>query len=912
MNRITNTVAAFDASPYRSAPSGVIFAKSAGEVARLLAECNSSAEPVGFRAAGTSLCGQSITQGMQISIMKAFGNYSVENGGAILRAEPAVRGAIANRALAKFGKRFPADPASIAHCTIGGITANNSSGMNSGVALNPYNTIQEAKYILTDGNIINSCPAAPNNIRHVRADLAQALMELRRRTMANTALTNEIKLKFSIKNTIGLPINAFVDYDTPDDIALHLLTGSEGILAFISEMAYSTIPLRQKRFCGLLVFRDLISAVAALEPMKTIDGVFALELMDFNSLQSVRGTFEMSFGSIQLPDGCCAVLFEYSSNSDEEIENIKSRICELIRSFNLVREPIIASNAKEMDAIWQIRNGLLPSLGKNRPKGTAAIIEDVAFPHDCLVDAIKQLRELLDRFGFERSGIYGHGLDGNVHFIIAQEFSSDELIAKYSRFNDELSELILRFRGSLKAEHGTGRAMAEYVPIHWSAEAYSLMQDTKMLFDPRAILNPGVIFPNANTDSRIVIKSYPVLDTEADNCIECGFCESICPSRDITLTPRKRIRLMREIRESADKALMKDFIYSGLETCAGDGLCAMNCPVGINTGNLIKGMRAERNGIASRFVAESIADNFSLAESIAKASIRGGNAIASIIGAKAISGGMKIAEKCARTALPKPIEEMGAPANVPDRSAIDADFVYFPCCVSRMFGAPPNQEKDIIATFLSVATKAGIKIAIPPFISDYCCGMSFQSKGFHSAFAESANKTIEMLAEASNGGSIPIFFDSSSCACTIKNCNDALTDANKALFSRMAIQDSVEFLSEHVLPRLKIANRIERAILHNTCSQTKMNLNAVFRSIAERCAKTVIVPENNGCCGFAGDRGFLFPELTASATRAEAEEVNSFGPAEYYSSNLPCEMGMSHATGCQYLPIVYLLDKVSE
>jgi D-lactate dehydrogenase len=613
-----------------------------------------------------------------------------------------------------------------------------------------------------------------------------------------------------------------------------------------------------------------------------------------------------------IPPASCALLFEYSAVSTSELSSVESEVRSVFNRMETLFPPIIAQNEKEIDNIWTIRNGLLSSLGKNRPAGTTAIIEDVAFPAGELTPAITELRELLNRSGYSESGIYGHGLDGNVHFIIAQEFSSEASKDRYAKFNGELSDLVLRFNGSLKAEHGTGRAMAEYVPKHWSPQAYEIMIETKRLFDTNNILNPGVVFPSEGSDKKIVFKDYPVLGNASDKCIECGFCETVCPSRNLTLTPRKRIRLMREIAKSGPNELGDMFKYYGLNTCAADGLCAENCPVGINTGAIIKSLREQLNKRLSRSIAKFVAEEFSYAQSLGRFAVRAGNISMRMIGMNAINKIIRATENITSTELPKVTENMGNPPYIPHVRKAGSDIIYFPCCVSRIMGKPTGQQEGIIEKFLTVSERAGLKLTIPNDISGYCCGMSMQSKGFPEAFAESANRLIIMLWDESDAGRAPILFDSSSCSFTVKNFRDVLTEENRAKYDQMTILDSVEYLNDWVLPKLEIKRLAKCSVLHNTCSQTKMKLNHKLLSIAERCSEKVITPESNGCCGFAGDRGFLFPELTESATRDEAEELSQIDNAEYYSSNLPCETGMSNATAKHYLPIVYLVDTASK
>jgi D-lactate dehydrogenase len=165
--------------------------------------------------------------------------------------------------------------------------------------------------------------------------------------------------------------------------------------------------------------------------------------------------------------------------------------------------------------------------------------------------------------------------------------------------------------------------------------------------------------------------------------------------------------------------------------------------------------------------------------------------------------------------------------------------------------------------------------------------------------------------EWSEHGKYPIVVDTTSCTQTLRTCVDDLSPKDKSLYQQLTILDGVEFLHDHVLPKLDIHPVDEDIILHPNCSARRLGLDGKMLSIANRCAKSAAVPLNLGCCAFAGDRGLLLPELTQSATEKETAEVLSRNYGGYYSSNITCEIGMSEATGKDYVSIVYLVEKSS-
>jgi D-lactate dehydrogenase len=437
------------------------------------------------------------------------------------------------------------------------------------------------------------------------------------------------------------------------------------------------------------------------------------------------------------------------------------------------------------------------------------------------------------------------------------------------------------------------------------------------------MLNPGVII-NPNPQTHIThLKSLSLVSSEVDKCIECGFCESKCPSRRLTLTPRQRIVVQREISHlrttGSDSSILDsvidDFSYAGIDTCAVDGLCATACPVGINTGDLTRRLRAESITSRGERIANWLAEHFSLTETAVGFGVRLGHLAESMIDTRGVNSIVKTAEKLAGTRLPKWNSHI--PNLTKNLSALrglsgSTDFVYFPSCISRQLGAPRSDSHlSLVETLITISKRANVNLRIPKDISGTCCGMPFHSKGYASAYRASLHRAILHFWEWSEHGRLPIIIDTTSCTHTLRTCFKDLSSEDMTLYRQMTILDSIDFVHDVLLPKLNIRPINEDVILHPNCSAQKLGVQDKFVSIAKQCARTATVPLTLGCCGFAGDRGLLFPELTASATGKESTEVNSRRYGGYYSSNIPCEIGMSEATGKDYVSIVYLVEKAS-
>ena len=545
-------------------------------------------------------------------------------------------------------------------------------------------------------------------------------------------------------------------------------------------------------------------------------------------------------------------------------------------------------------------------------------------PVDKLGDAILDLHQLFKKHAYDNAIVFGHAKDGNIHFLITPSFNDQSEVTRYDNFMHELVDVVVnKHDGTLKAEHGTGRNMAPFVETEWGGELYELMKQVKQAIDPKSILNPGVII---NDDKNIHIKNIkllPTVEEEVDKCTECGYCEHKCPSRNLTTTPRRRIVIRRELKKLQQsgennryKMLLNQYQYDGLDTCAVDGLCATACPVDINTGDLVKRLRRENHSRLANSIALIVAENFGLAVWMARMGLKKGHLLNEIFGKKTMAGFTKTMRKVF-SGVPLWTEQIAHPPSlkvlrkkVVQNNAVDK-ILYFPSCISRMMGSGTGDKKNVMETFLSVSRKANIEVVILSEISRSCCSQIFSSKGYSAAYAYTANDIIKKLWQDSEQGQLKIVTDVSSCAYSLKNLRHVLDDENKLKFDQLKIYDSVDYLHDVVMPLLNVESKKASIVLHPVCSLQKMHTQDKFVKLANHFAEKVTVPLHAGCCGMAGDRGFLFPELTESATLPEALEVVQQKYNGYYSSTKTCEMAMSQAVNENYESILYLVDELS-
>ncbi len=908
---------AHDASHYLLTPQAVVTARDSQDVAAVLALAHRRRLSVTFRSGGTSLSGQASSAGVLVDTRQNFRGVEVLDGGVRVRCEPGATVRSVNARLAPYRTKLGPDPASEGACTIGGVVANNSAGMACGTELNSFRTLEALTLVLTSGTVIDTGAAdADERLRTLEPDIHQGLVRLRERILGDPDSVRRIAHQYSMKNTMGYSLNAFTEFSRPVDVLAHLIVGSEGTLGFVASATLRTVPVLPYVSTALLYFPELSRATDALEPLLAA-GAKTLELLDASSLRvSQRDPrADPALRSLHV-DQHTALLVELQGTEPGELEDTGAQMDRVIASLPLSLPAAFTTDPAARAAMWTLRKGLYTAVAGARPVGTTALLEDVVVPLPSLTATTTELGRLLAGYGYDDAVVFGHAKDGNLHFMINPRLDDPAELRRYDDFTEELVDLILSHDGSLKAEHGTGRIMAPYVRRQFGDELYQVMREVKSLLDPHQVLNPGVIItdnPRAHLEN---LKVVPAVDPAVDACVECGYCEPVCPSRAITTTPRQRIVLLRsmaQVSESERAAIAADYDYMAVDTCAVDSLCSTACPVAIDTGKVMKGFRADRHGTAVQAAAKAVAQGWGPVV----AGLRIGLAVADHVPAPVLTA----VTKAARAIVSEdwvPLVGADLPGPGGKRSArtpADPDVVFFPACVGSMFGAPDEEDslehgsgKGSSESFLALAERAGLQVAIPRGIGALCCGTPWQSKGLVDGHAEMAARTFAAVWEASRGGALPIVCDASSCTHGLLEIRGRLAPDKQADYDRLTVVDSISYVRSTVLDRLTVHRTVRSVAVHPTCSTVHLGSTDDLRAIAAVCAEEVFVPPSWGCCGFAGDRGLLHPELTASATRTEAAEVNEREHDAYVSCNRTCEMGLTRATGHPYSNVLELLE----
>jgi len=880
---------ASDASPYRLIPKAVVTPRDVDDMRKLVAFAGASHTPLVFRAGGTSLNGQSQTDSILVDVRRHWQRVRIEDDGARVRVQPGKVLGHVNRLLARYGRRLGPDPASTDIACVGGVIANNSGGMRCGVTADSYSTVSAMTFVLPNGVVIDTAaPDAEERFREGAPELAQGLEEIRDQLRGDPELTELVRRKFTIKNTMGYRLCAFLDGDSPVEIFRRLIIGSEGTLAFVAEAVFETVPVGRHTILSLALFPDLRSAAEAVGPL-VASGATATELMVAPTL--IAASYNMPGTPEEwknLPLESAALLIEFRSDNESALDDLEARALEILAQYKPSEPPRFSRDHEEIAMLWHVREGLHGLLASMRAPGQQLILEDVCVPPARIAEAAEDIRALLGEHGFLQ-GVAGHASAGNLHFMLTPSFGEGSDMERYDAFMNGLVDLIVtKYQGSLKAEHGTGVNMAPFVEQEWGSAATELMWKVKELADPDGILAPGIVLNREPGVHLRNLKSMPEIEESVTKCIECGFCEPVCPSRNVTTTPRQRIALRRELARQVEgspvqQALLAQYEYDGIETCAVDGSCKYACPVAIDTGTLVKGLRHAEHGARAERAAVAAAGRYGTVERAARAGLRVGGSAA----------------RAWRPSIPP-----AAPSRLPFTVGEGAAAVYMPACINRIFGNDRDRatHPTVPEALVALSTRAGLPLWIPDDVAGHCCGTPWSSKGYAAGHEVMAARMRRALTRWTDGGRLPVVLDATSCTHGVRT---------EVMPEGVEVLDSIAWVHDHLLDRLELSGKLSNVVVHATCASRHLGLSGKLVAIASRMSDEVVVPAATGCCGMAGDRGWLHPELPASALRDTAAELAGQRFDGCLSSNRTCEAAMREVTGQPYASFVLALEELT-
>jgi D-lactate dehydrogenase len=925
-HRISDLVRyASDASPYRYIPNVVLQPKIIDHVAAIFRYCIRKGRHATFRAGGTSLNGQSQGDDILIDVRQHWSGWKVEDNGARIRCNVGTTLGRINEVLKPYARRMGPDPASMNAATIGGVLAVNAGGMRCPPAIDSYHSIVAMKILLTTGTMIDTeDPQADHLFAASEPEMAAGLLKIRQEILANKEIADRIIRKYSIRNTNGYAMHAFLDGATPVEILRRLMVGSEGTLGFVSEAVYKTYHLPAKTTVAWLPFDTVDAAVEQVGKLVEL-GAQAVELLVAPALTAASKLWK---GTPQywknLDPRNAALLVEFGFDSDQELEEVVKRVGEILHDVKMLQPLEFTHETEAIELAWHVRDGLLGIVGEMRPQGTNLIIEDVCFPPAQLAKATHDLLDLMAKHGYQ-PGAAGHAAYGNLHFVMIEQMSEDASRQRYDGFMRDLVDMVLdKYDGSLKAEHGTGINMAPFVRREWGDTVTDLMWRLKHLLDPQGILAPNVLLSQDPLIHLKNLKTTPAIEDihSASHCIECGFCEPVCPSRNVTVTPRQRIVLRREMSRQPEWSklltqLQLEYEYDGIETCAVDGTCADVCPIGINTGALIKHFRKMQHSGHAEEVALDVARNWAEVEKLARVGVKAADVVQGLTSPHLLEAMTDVARSIvSKDLVPGVAGPMphAAPAELPETRREGAAAVYFPACINRIFGRDNTKpaSKALPDAFAAVSARAGKPLWIPDDVRGLCCTTPWSSKGYKRGQTWMSEQMSDALWRWSDGGKLPVVVDAASCTLGLKDdILEHLDDERKDRLNLITIIDSIAWCKD-LLSSLRIQKKIPKILVHPTCSMAHLGLSDTLLAIAGALADSAEIPLGTTCCGTAGDRGLLHPELVHSATRDTLTQIQTSPDDTWFvSANRTCELGMRQTTGRVYESFIYALEEAT-
>lgn len=898
-----------DASMFFREAAVVVDVVSEEEVISLFAYSHTSGIGVTFRGGGTSLNGQCSGVGILARPKGSFWEkIEVYDQGQTIKAWCGALGAKMNEALAPFNKKIGPDPASLTTANFGGIIANNAAGMCCTVDQNSYATLRDMRLILFDGTVVDTSDEENlARFRRSHSSLLDELLKVRQSLLEDIELTERIRRKYSIKNTCGYAVNSFVDFEDPVDILTHLMIGSEGTLGFVSNATLETIDTYALRATALIFFPDLGSAAKAVTRWSKSGSANAGELFDGPTLRALANLPSAPGIVKELKGDACAVLLETQANDETTLENNVSALLAGMDNIETLASPEFFTDEESCESLWAFRRAMFPAVAGARDPNQLVLLEDVCFPLDKVKEGCEEFGKLFERYDYD-GGVHGHAFHGNFHFALPVNFSSQEENDKIHSFLQEMMHMVISLDGSLKAEHGTGYAVAPFVELEWGTKTYEIMKGVKRLFDPEELLNPGVLFnddPKCHTKNlKTPIACHPKLD----NCVECGFCEPVCPSKNIGFTPRQRVSVLRHIAElkieHPEKAEQWQKIYDELGTalCATDGICTTRCPLAVDVAGFVKDRRGDSASNFSKTIAHKIGCHFGTVTRGASLMLNGVAIFQRLLGDAMMNKSSSVARKIVGKKLPAWNEQMPRGGKKPPTpSAEGSDIVvYMPSCAIRTMGDSVHDPAEPLADVtVRVLERAGYSVIIPEGVNELCCGKAYETKGL---FDEADAKSREMedaLLKVSRNGQYPILCETSPCLARMK----------KVMDERLKLYEPVEFAYQYLLNRLTLKKVYGRIAIHPTCSTRLLGMDEPLFQLAEQCAETVVWPRDIQCCGFSGDKGFSHPELNKSALENLAVTIKAC--EEGFSTSRTCEIGLSLHGKVPYKNVMYLLDTCS-
>ncbi|MHB9287130.1 FAD-binding and (Fe-S)-binding domain-containing protein [Halobacteriales archaeon Cl-PHB] len=908
-SQTTRRLYSTDASIYQVEPAGVVAPASRADVRAVVEFARSQGTSVVARGAGSSLTGNAVGEGIVVDTSRYFDDVlAVDPETGTARVQPGVVLDELNQKLAEHELYFPPDPSTSSTCTIGGMVANDAAGPHSVRHGTTRDNVRAVECVLADGSVVEFDDREGETLREAlagesrEAAVHETLLDVRQ------SLADEIDERYPDveRNSSGYDLRSAAAADGSWADLSKLVVGSEGTLAFITEVTLELTERPETRAAALCFYEDVVGAAAAVAPSLEADPS-AVELIDDEVLGYARDAWGLD---LVPPDAGAALLLEVETTPTAQEEAVDAAVAAATTEEFLGAERALTETAQ--DRLWKVRKASNPLLNR-RPGDEQALsfVEDAAIPPAQLPDYLRAVREILVAHDLDAS-VFGHAGQGVLHVKPFLNLKTEADRERLRSVSEAVHEVVLDHGGCVSGEHGDGRLRSQYLEDMYGEAVYGAFQRVKDAFDPEDVFNPAKIVPAddgdlAAVDDHLRYEGYDPQEVETaldfddeegfaslvEQCNGCSKCRTMeggtmCPSyrgaeTEVTST-RGRANALREAIDGdlGEDALTSDwFEEEVLDRCLACKACETECPTGVDLAKLkteVKHQKHQEDGIPLR---SRLFGNVRTLNRLGSALAPLANRLA------ALGPGRVVAEKLLgidrRRTLPEFASESfldWVAAHDPATTAGDRGRVaLFPDCY--MAYNHPAVGKAAVR----VLEALGYAVEVPDV---NCCGRPALSQGMVDHASDDADANVDRLQEYAEAD-VPVITVEPSCASALAEYDDLLADAGGVPEASATV---ASFLYDRVaagdleLPVSETDEPAERVAFHGHCHTGAKGWDHAPVALL-RQAGYAVEPVDSTCCGMAGSFGYetehydlsmaIGDDLEAKLAAVDADRVAATG-----------------------------------
>lgn len=873
---LTRGLYSTDASIYQVEPLGVVIPTTMASAVRALELCAQEGVPLLARGGGTSQCGQTVNEALVIDCSKYLNAVErVDLETMTARVQPGIVLERLNKQLRKHGLFFPIDPSTASRATIGGMTANNSSGARSIRYGNMVHNVHAIDAVLQDGTAMRFGPV---DTRMLDGDAYAHLVRAVQRLGAGVA--DEVAARFpKVLRRVG---GYNLDLIGPDAFNMaQILVGSEGTLAFFTSIELALSPIPPQAVLGVAHFPTFHDAMASTQSLVTL-GPVAVELVDRTMIELSREipVFRPTIQKFVRGEPGSILLVEFTGGEPAPLERKLEELDEMMASLGFANSVVKLVTPGDQAEMWNVRRAGLDIMGSMKGElKPVSIIEDCAVPLEHLAEYTAGLNEIFAKYGTVGT-FYAHASVGCLHVRPLLNVKAPTDVKKLRAIAEEAFAMVRAFKGSHSGEHGDGIVRSEFHREMYGDRIVGAFEELKDLFDPAGLLNPHRIVRAPKMDDRTLFRFgtnyHPqpletVLDWSewggfagaVEMCNSNGACRKeggvMCPSfmatadeRDVTRGRATALRLALSGQLGAG-ALTSEALYETLDLCVGCKACKHECPTGVDMARMkIEVLHHYRRKHGYRLKDRIVGHLPRLAPLLAP--------FARLLNA---ASAIPLAKRALGFAPERSLPQW---SRAPFReSCSEGDVVLFVDTFDRYF------EPENVRAARRVLEAAGYRVILPQQGRPMCCGRTYLAAGMVDEARWEALRTIELLRPYAEAGT-PIVGLEPSCLLTLR-------DEFLALFGEKArsVAAKAVLLEEFLAAELDSGRAkldlaplpYARALVHGHCHQKALGAFPPVAQLLRMIPQLTVETIDSSCCGMAGTFGYEADHFEVSLRMAE-------------------------------------------